>query len=104
MTDKRRRLSDVEIIEGLKSLPGWSLIEGKLHCEYQFRDFVEAWGFMTMAALHIHEMDHHPEWFNVYHRVRVDLMTHSLDGVSPLDMELAGRLNEVAARVAPRRT
>lgn len=102
MTDKRRRLSDVEIIEGLKSLPGWSLIDGKLRCDYQFRDFVEAWGFMTMAALRIQEMDHHPEWSNVYHKVRVDLVTHSVGGVSPLDMQLAGTLNELAARLAPR--
>lgn len=102
MTESRRRLSDVEIVEGLKSLPGWSLIDGRLRCDFQFRDFSEAWGFMTMAALQIQAMDHHPEWSNVYHRVRVDLVTHSAGGVTPLDMTLAGTLNELAARLAPR--
>lgn len=94
----RRRLTDAEIADGLAALPGWSLAGGKLHREFRFRDFVEAVGFMTSAALLIHSMDHHPEWSNVYQRVTVDLVTHSAGGVTPLDMELAARLNELAGR------
>lgn len=95
----RRRLTDAEIAAGLAGLPGWSLAGGRLHREFRFRDFVEAVGFMTSAALVIQSMDHHPEWGNVYQRVTVDLVTHSAGGITPLDLELAARLSELAGRV-----
>lgn len=102
MTTERHRLTDSEIVAGLEKLPGWSLADGKLHRDYQFRDFVEAWGFLTSAAIRVQEMDHHPEWFNVYNKVRIDLVTHSVGGVSALDLELAGKLEELAQRLAAR--
>jgi len=102
MTTERHRLTDSEIVAGLEKLPGWSLADGKLHRDYQFRDFVEAWGFLTSAAIRVQEMDHHPEWFNVYNKVRIDLVTHSVGGVSALDLELAGTLEELARRLAAR--
>ncbi|TPW01253.1 MAG: 4a-hydroxytetrahydrobiopterin dehydratase [bacterium] len=77
------------------------MVDGKLHREFRFRDFVEAIGFMTSAALVIQEMDHHPEWFNVYQKVRVDLVTHSAGGVTATDVKLAIRLNELANRLTP---
>ena len=102
MTTERHRLTDSEIVAGLEKLPGWSLADGTLHRDYQFRDFVEAWGFLTSAAIRVQEMDHHPEWFNVYNKVRIDLVTHSVGGVSALDLKLAATLEELASRLAAR--
>lgn len=97
MAGERRRLSGGEIGEALARLPGWSVAGEKLHREYAFGDFVRAWAFMSAAALVIQQMDHHPEWFNVYDRVRVDLVTHDLGGISSRDVELATRLEALAA-------
>lgn len=89
MSEERRRLTDAELAAALDGLAGWSMAEGKLHREFKFRDFVEAIGFMTSAALVIQELDHHPEWFNVYQRVRIDLVTHSAGGVTATDVNQA---------------
>jgi 4a-hydroxytetrahydrobiopterin dehydratase len=96
--DAPRRLSEEEIELTLSQLAGWQIVGGKLHREYRFRDFVEAWGFMSSAALIVQQMDHHPEWFNVYHTVRIDLVTHDAGGISPRDVELARKLEALAAR------
>ena len=76
---------------------GWSIQNGKLYREFQFRDFVQAFGFMSQAALVAERMNHHPEWFNVYRTVRVELMTHDAKGISELDFELASAMNKIAA-------
>ncbi|MGQ0771456.1 MAG: 4a-hydroxytetrahydrobiopterin dehydratase [Nitrososphaerota archaeon] len=83
------KLTDRQIQEELKNLPGWTVQNGKLHKEFAFKDFTEAFGFMTKAALHAEEMDHHPEWFNVYNKLRVDLMTHDAGGITANDVVLA---------------
>ena len=62
------RLSDEQIKTELKELSGWGIVNGKLHKDFVFDDFVEAFGFMTRAAIHIEKMNHHPEWFNVYNK------------------------------------
>ena len=80
----------------LQSLEGWSLVEGKLHREFKFADFSEAFGFMSRTALDIHLIDHHPEWFNVYGTVVVDLVTHFTGGITDRDVRLAQRMNEIA--------
>jgi 4a-hydroxytetrahydrobiopterin dehydratase len=90
------RLSPDEVRDALATLPGWSLENEKLRREFRFADFVQAMGFMTQAALVAEAMDHHPEWFNVYGRVVVDLTTHSAKGVTALDVTLAARMNELA--------
>ncbi len=74
----------------------WSLNEDKLHREFQFRDFVTAFGFMTQVALIAERMNHHPEWFNVYRTVTVDLTTHDAGGISRKDFELASAMDRVA--------
>jgi 4a-hydroxytetrahydrobiopterin dehydratase len=89
-----RRDTD-HIRERLGSLPGWSLQEGKLYREYEFADFVEAFGFMTRAALAAERMNHHPEWSNVYNRVTVRLTTHDAGGITDRDLKLAGTLNDL---------
>ncbi|HPG25518.1 MAG: 4a-hydroxytetrahydrobiopterin dehydratase [Spirochaetaceae bacterium] len=91
-----KALSASEIEAKLPGIPGWSLVDGKLHRELRFADFVEAMGFMTRVALHAEKLDHHPEWSNVYSRVVVDLTTHDAGGVTDLDFELARRMNTLA--------
>jgi 4a-hydroxytetrahydrobiopterin dehydratase len=83
------KLSDSEIQNRLASLPGWSIKAGKLHRDFQFADFVAAFGFMTRVALVAEKRDHHPEWFNVYNKVSVDLTTHDEGGISDKDVDLA---------------
>ena len=92
------KLDEAEIRQALRDLPDWRMEAGKLRRVYRFRDFVEAWGFMSAAALLIHQMDHHPEWSNVYHTVTVDLVTHDAGGVSARDVELARKLEALARR------
>jgi len=94
-----RKFSGSELKEALDQLPGWTVAEGKLHKDYIFPDFVHAFGFMSTAALGIEKLNHHPEWFNVYNRVRVDLMTHDAQGITQKDVELAKLLDAVAKKL-----
>jgi 4a-hydroxytetrahydrobiopterin dehydratase len=85
----------------LSAHPRWSLVDGKLHRELRFPSFIEAFGFMTRAALVAQSMDHHPEWSNVYGTVVVDLTTHSAGGITENDLELSNALDELAGPVEP---
>jgi 4a-hydroxytetrahydrobiopterin dehydratase len=69
--------------------PGWKVINGKLHRELKFADFVSAFGFMSRVALLAEKRDHHPEWSNVYNKVVIDLVTHDAGGITDKDVELA---------------
>lgn len=89
------RLSDEQIKTELSGLSGWSVVNGKLHKDFVFDDFVEAFGFMTRAAIHIEKMNHHPEWFNVYNKLSVDLVTHDAGGITQNDIVLARTLNSL---------
>jgi 4a-hydroxytetrahydrobiopterin dehydratase len=89
------RLSDEQIKTELPGLSGWSVVNGKLHKDYVFDDFVDAFGFMTRAAIHIEKMNHHPEWFNVYNKISVDLVTHDAGGITQNDIILARTLNSL---------
>ena len=86
------KLDDVEINAELANLSDWAVENGKLHKQFQFSSFIEAFGFMTRVALVAESMNHHPEWFNVYNRVTINLMTHDANGISALDFELAKKL------------
>ncbi len=84
-------------------LSGWAPVMGDrdaIHKTFKFADFKTAWGFMTACALQAEQMDHHPEWFNVYNRVDVTLATHDADGVTQLDVTLAAFMDELAAKLA----
>jgi 4a-hydroxytetrahydrobiopterin dehydratase len=83
------KLSESEVHSALHGLSGWTLLDGKLHREYKFADFIHAFGFMTSAAMVAEAMGHHPEWFNVYNRLTVDLTTHDAGGISAKDFDLA---------------
>ncbi len=89
-------LTPAELQTALEGLDGWVEADGKLFREFQFADFSRAFGFMTSAALVAEKMDHHPEWFNVYNKVRVHLTTHSADGITALDLKLAREMNSLA--------
>ena len=89
------KLSSEEIQKEMKELTGWSLVNGKLHRDFEFTDFNQAFGFMTRAAMEIEKMNHHPEWFNVYNRLSVDLMTHDAGGITHNDINLAKILNSL---------
>jgi 4a-hydroxytetrahydrobiopterin dehydratase len=82
----------------LGKLVGWSDVAGRdaIAKKFTFKDFNQAFGFMTRAALAAEKMDHHPEWFNVYKTVEVTLSTHDAGGVTELDVALAETMNKLA--------
>src|SRR6476661_10328667 len=84
----------------LAKLKGWSEVQGRdaITRKFVFKDFNEAFGFMTRAALAAEKMDHHPEWFNVYRTVDVTLTTHDAKGLTALDIELAEAMDRIAGR------
>ena len=90
------RLTQPEIDELLSQRRNWSIEDGKLTRVLKFKDFVEAFAFMTQVALLAERMNHHPEWFNVYNTVRIQLTTHDVGGLSARDFELAERIDESA--------
>ncbi|NBB97571.1 MAG: 4a-hydroxytetrahydrobiopterin dehydratase [Alphaproteobacteria bacterium] len=77
---------------------GWTLVEGRdaLEKTYTFANFIDAFGWMSRAAIVAEKMDHHPEWFNVYKTVRVTLTTHDVGGLSELDVMLAQKMDKLA--------
>ncbi len=93
------KLTDEQIQQALQTLPGWKLLDGKLHREYKFADFTHAFGFMAAAATAIEKRNHHPEWFNVYGTVKIDLTTHDAGGITQYDVGLAGALEALAQKL-----
>ena len=92
----RKKVSEEEVQEALNDLPGWELKDGKLHKQYKFKDFAAAMGWMVQVGIYADKLDHHPDWCNGYNKVTVDLMTHDLDAISTWDIELAGKMEELA--------
>lgn len=88
------RLSPDEVAARLQSLDGWQQIDGKLHKEFQFGSFAEAFSWMTRMALAAESMDHHPDWSNSYRTVVIDLSSHDADGISERDFRLARAAEE----------
>jgi 4a-hydroxytetrahydrobiopterin dehydratase len=91
-----QKLSEAELTLALNSLHGWQIKEGKLYKEYKFNSFATALGWMVSVGVHADKMGHHPEWFNVYNTVRVNLATHDIgNAISDLDLELAKKMEEI---------
>ncbi|KAJ1369278.1 putative pterin-4-alpha-carbinolamine dehydratase [Parelaphostrongylus tenuis] len=90
---KMVKLSEEQRTELLKPIlgQGWKMVDGRdaIKKEFQFKNFNEAFGFMTQVALKAEKMDHHPEWFNVYNKVDITLSTHDCNGLSQKDITLA---------------
>ncbi len=93
------RLTDAERSSVAQTLPGWTLVEGRdaIERSFRFRDFNEAWGFMTRVALLAESQNHHPDWSNVWNRVRIELSTHDAGGLTDNDMKLARAINALLA-------
>ncbi|MEZ4662882.1 MAG: 4a-hydroxytetrahydrobiopterin dehydratase [Caldilineaceae bacterium] len=93
---KRQPLSTSEVETALADLPAWRIVNGKLHRDFKFKNFVQAFGFITQVAILAERLDHHPEWSNVYGQVSIDLVTHSAgNAISQLDMDLAHQIDEI---------
>ena len=92
------KLSDVGLLEPLFD-SGWSRFEGRdaIRKEFKFKNFIDAFGFMTRSAIWAEKWNHHPEWSNVYNRVEVLLTTHDVDGLSELDVKLAKKMDALAS-------
>ncbi|MEM1129631.1 MAG: 4a-hydroxytetrahydrobiopterin dehydratase [Pseudomonadota bacterium] len=88
------KLTDRSVLDPLMST-GWQMVADRdaITKTYSFADFVEAFGWMTRAAIHAEKLNHHPEWFNVYRTVTVTLSTHDAGGLTALDVDLAARLD-----------
>ena len=84
--------------EAVKTLDGWTGGDDFITKVFRFEDFSEAWGFMSRVALMAENMDHHPEWFNVYNRVDVTLTTHDAGGVTDKDVKMAAFMEKIAAK------
>ncbi len=91
----KTKLTDKEVTLEIAKLPEWKLANEKLNRAFKFNSFVDAFTFMTKVAFVAEKMDHHPEFFNVYNRVVIDLATHDVDGISNLDIELAKKINDL---------
>ncbi|HEY3143772.1 MAG TPA: 4a-hydroxytetrahydrobiopterin dehydratase [Acidimicrobiales bacterium] len=87
------RLEHDEAEARLTEIPGWGLAEGNLHRELEFRNFVEAFGFMAMVALEAEKLNHHPSWSNVWNRVVIDISSHDEGGITERCFALAAAVN-----------
>ena len=94
-----QKLDESRIAAELLTLRHWSLSDGKLHREFKFPDFTHAFAFMAAAATVAEKLNHHPEWFNVYSRVVVDLTTHDAGGISSKDFDLARAMEALAGKL-----
>ena len=96
------KLTAAKRAEGLKGLKGWSAAKDRdaISKTYKFKDFIEAFGFMSSCALIAQEMDHHPEWSNVYNKVEVTLTTHDASGLTDKDLALAAAMDARAGKAA----
>ena len=97
------RATESEIEANLRSLTGWTRLEGRdaIFKRFVWGDFNEAWGFMSRVALLAEQFSHHPEWLNVWNRVDIKLTTHDAGGLSHLDFQLAAAIERVAVVSAP---
>ena len=95
--DEYQKLTDKQIAQQVANLKGWKVIDGKVSKNFEFGNFAQAFGFMTRVALEAEKMNHHPEWFNVYNRVKIDLVTHDVSGISNYDIELARIIDSIAS-------
>ena len=89
-------LADEEVRRRLEDLPGWEVVDGRLHRVFRFADFSEAFAFMTRVALAAEKLDHHPDWSNSWNTVTVDIVSHAAGAITGACFELAARCSAVA--------
>lgn len=90
-----RLLANNEIQKALQDLPSWRREGDKLVWEHRFSDFTEAFSFMTRVAFHAEKIDHHPDWENVYNRIKIQLSTHDAGGITEKDLQLARIIQKI---------
>ena len=97
-----RKLTDQEIVDGLAEINSeldhekrWRLSDNKLVKTFEFKNFVQAFGWMTQVAMHAEKLIHHPEWYNVWNKVEVALVTHDVGGISDLDFKMIKRMENL---------
>ena len=90
------KVSEQQLRDFLRLYPRWSVVEGKLRRRYQFDDFIQAFGFISELALLAESQNHHPELFNVYNKVEINLTTHDAGGITERDFKLAVAMDERA--------
>jgi 4a-hydroxytetrahydrobiopterin dehydratase len=95
MVDRTRLLTDVEVVDGLVEVAGWEWAGDRIVRDFAFPTFVRAFAFMTGVALLAEQLDHHPEWSNVYGSVRIELTNHDAGGVTELDLYMAAEINRL---------
>ena len=93
--DDYKKLPEQEIEHEVAKIPGWKVLNGKLNRTFEFESFVQAFGFMTKVAMESEKLNHHPEWFNVYNRLEINLVTHDVNGISNYDIKLAENINRL---------
>lgn len=94
--EEYQKLPEAEIGKEVARLGGWKVVDGKVSKTFEFDDFVQAFGFMARVAMEAEKMNHHPEWFNVYNKVKIDLVTHDVGGISNYDIRLAKTIDKLA--------
>jgi 4a-hydroxytetrahydrobiopterin dehydratase len=90
---ERTVLTPEALAAAVADLDGWEVADGSLHRELELADFRDAFAFMTRVAFDAEELNHHPNWSNVWNRVTIDLSTHDAGGITDLDLELARRIS-----------
>jgi len=90
--DKTELDNQLQLLNDKAGEDKWQIIDGKLHKKFTFKNFIRAFGWMSQIAISAEKLNHHPEWFNVYNKVVVDLVTHDADGISELDFKLATKM------------
>ena len=90
-----KKLTKTEVTQKLKRLSGWKMVKGRnaITKTFKFKDFIQAFSWMTAMAIYAEKKNHHPEWFNVYSTVKVILSTHDAGGITQLDIDLAKEMN-----------
>ena len=96
--DDYQKLSQQEIELEIGKIQGWKVANGKLNRTFEFENFVQAFGFMTQVAIQAEKMNHHPEWFNVYNKIEINLVTHDISGISNYDIKLAKTINHLYSK------
>lgn len=89
-------MNSTELAEALQLLPAWTYSDGRLQARFQFKNFVQAFGFISEVALEAEKMNHHPDWSNSYNTVRIALVTHESAGVTEKDIVLARKIQHLA--------
>ena len=89
MDESYKKLDSDEIELGLSKISNWKLDNDRIKKTFEFKNFGDAFAFMTRMAIEIERMNHHPEWFNVYNKINVELTTHDVGGISNFDFKLA---------------